>query len=281
MKCLKHYRHSINLCGMSKWNACKLHEHLSKKSSRRKGCLSWSSEKEEKLGRRTEEGRTVQANAWEKALSRCAQGTRGAQRKSQTPTLSLQWDLAPPFSLTPSSHSPHLSYPCHTGCPFPPTVRHLFYPHTPCTPASSPRAFELTVSCPYFQTTRFVLSLSFRSISKVASCLQIFSLSSPCLLFFFSYPHLSIFCLFIHSLHCSLTLNLNVVPPPLKSKFHEGNDIISLVLCCISSTWHLDAGQRFVTWTNSYGRERERGEGKQRLEQAGPWRLLYILWILL
>ena len=118
------------------------------------------------------------------------------------------------------------------------------------------------VSCPNFQTTRFVSSLSFRSISKVASCLQIFSLSSPCLLFFFSYPHLSIFCLFIHSLHCSLTLNLNVVPPPLKSKFHEGNDIISLVLCCISSTWHLDAGQRFVTWTNSYGREREEKENR-------------------
>ena len=27
--------------------------------------------------------------------------------------------------------------------------------------------------------------------------------------------------------------------------------------------------------------ERERGEGKQKLEQAGPWRLLYIFWILL
>ena len=170
MKCLKHYRHSINLCGMSKWNACKLHEHLSGKSSRRKGCVSWSSEKEEKLGRRT-----VQANACEKALSRCAQGTRGAQRESQTPTLSLQCDWAPPFSLTPASDSPHLSYLCHTGCPFPPTVRHLFHPHTLCTPASSPRAFELSVSCPYFQITRFVSSLSFRSVSKVASCLQIFS----------------------------------------------------------------------------------------------------------
>ena len=80
MKCLKHCRHSINLCGMSKWNACKLQEHLSKRSSRRKGCLSWSSEKEEKLGRRTEEGRTIQANACEKALSRCAQGTRELRR---------------------------------------------------------------------------------------------------------------------------------------------------------------------------------------------------------
>lgn len=77
-----------------------------------------------------------------------------------------------------------------------------------------------------------------------------------------------------------MTLNLNVVPPPLKSKFHEGNDIISLVLCCIPSTWHLDAWQRFVTRTIAMV-ERERGEGKQKLEQAGPWRLLYIFWILL
>ena len=135
---------------------------------------------------------------------------RGAQEKSQTPTFSLQWNLAPPFSLIPSSRSPHLSYPCHTGCPFPPTVRHLFYPHTPCTPASNPRAFELTASCPYFQTTRFVLSLSFRSTSKVASCLQIF-FHPPVYFLQSNYPHLSVFCLFIHSLHCSLTLNLNVV----------------------------------------------------------------------
>lgn len=148
-------------------------------------------------------------------------------------------DPIQPFPTPLLSLSHWLSFSSNSSSPLQP-------PHSlhPCFQPLGPLNL---VSCPNFQTTRFVSSLSFRSISKVASCLQIFSLSSPCLLFFFSYPHLSIFCLFIHSLHCSLTLNLNVVPPPLKSKFHEGNDIISLVLCCISSTWHLDAGQRFVT----------------------------------
>lgn len=134
----------------------------------------------------------------------------GAQRKSQTPTLSLQWDLATPFSLIPSSRSPHLSYRGHTGCPLPPTVRHLFYPHTPCTPASSPGPLNLLLPAPIFkQLGLFCHLASDQHLNIVLSPNILFH--PPVYFLQSNYPHLSVFCLFIHSLHCSLTLNLNVV----------------------------------------------------------------------